>query len=88
MDVFHLSRWKFSLENYNFELLDITFLVPLDEMEDLNYSPKISEIRKLLNQWKSRQSTPIGRNTVINTLLISKLNHWMLALPNSKTEYL
>lgn len=57
-------------------------------MEDLNYLPKLSEIRKLINQWKSRKLTPIGRITVIKTLLIPKLNNLILTLPNPSTDYL
>lgn len=37
-------------------------------MEDLHYLPKLSEIRKLIYQWKSRKSTPIGQITVIMSL--------------------
>lgn len=87
-DVFHHSRWKLSWNNLNFELLGIKFSVKLDEMEELNYLPKLSEIRRLINQWKLRKLTPIGRITIIKTLIIPKLNHLILALPNPKTEYL
>lgn len=41
---------KFSFDILNFEHLGITFTVALDKEEDLNYLPKFSEIRKLLNQ--------------------------------------
>lgn len=44
-------------------------------MEELNYLPKLSEIRKLINQWKLRKLTPIGRITIIKTLITPKLNH-------------
>ena len=74
-EVFHHSRWKLSWNNLNFELLGIKFSVTLDEMEELNYLPKLSEIRRLINQWKLRKLTPIGRITIIKTLIIPKLNH-------------
>ena len=35
-----------------------------------------------------RKLTPIGRLTVIKTLIIPKLNHLILTLPNPKPEFL
>lgn len=77
-----------SWDNLTFELPGIKFSVTLDEMEDLKYLPKLSEIKKLINQWKSRKLTPIGRITVIKTLIIPKLNHLILTLPNPSTDNL
>jgi len=35
-----------------------------------------------MKTWKRRNLTPLGRITVFKTLLLSKLNHLFLALPN------
>jgi hypothetical protein len=40
----------------------------------------------LTEQWKRRTLTPIGRTTVIKTLLIPKLNHLFISLPTPKKE--
>jgi hypothetical protein len=40
----------------------------------------------LIEQWKRRILTPIGRTTVIKTLLIPKLNHLFISLPTPKKE--
>lgn len=56
-------------------MLGIKFSVNLPDMVELNYLPKLIEIRKLLKQWKVRRMTPIGRLTVLKTLIIPKLNH-------------
>ena len=37
-------------------------------------------------RWNSRSFTPFGRLTVIKTLLIPKINHLILALPNPSEE--
>ena len=37
-------------------------------------------------RWNSRSLTPFGRLTVIKTLLIPKVNHLILALPNPSEE--
>ena len=87
-EVFHHSRWKLSWDNCIFDLLGIKFSVNLEEIEDLNYLPKLLEIRKIINQWKLRKLTPIGRITVIKTLIIPKLNHLILTLPNPSNDFL
>lgn len=78
-EAFHHSRWKLDWKNNTFDM--VGFSVNLSDMVDLNYIPKLIEIRKLLKQWKVRRMTPIGRLTVLKTLIIPKLNHLALALP-------
>lgn len=69
-------------------MLGIKFSVNLPDMVELNYLPKLIEIRKLLKQWKVRRMTPIGRLTVLKTLIIPKLNHLILAWPMPKDTFL
>ena len=66
-EIFHPSRWQFSWNNCIFDLLCIKFSVNLEEgeIENLNYLPKLLEIKKL---------TPEGRKAIIKTLIIPKLN--------------
>ena len=87
-DVFHHSRWKLNWNKTNFEMLGIKFSVNLWEMTDINYSPKLSDIQKLIDQWKRRRLTPLGRLSIIKSLLIPKLNHLILTIPNPGQEYL
>lgn len=49
-------------------------------MVELNFLPKLIEIKKLLTHWKVRRMTSIGRLTVLKTLIIPKINHLILAL--------
>ncbi len=65
-----------------FTLLGVRFSTDLSKLIDLNYTPKVQEIRALLAQWSKRNLTPLGRVTVIKTLAISKVNHLFLSLPN------
>ena len=87
-EVFHHSRWKLDWKNNTFDMLGIKFSVNLPDMVELNYLPKLIEIRKLLKQWKVRRMTPIGRLTVLKTLIIPKLNHLILALPMPNDNFL
>ena len=87
-EVFHHSRWKLDWNNSKFDLLGITFSVNLKEMLELNYTTKLEDIRKIINKWSMRKLSPIGRLTIIKTLIIPKLNHLILTLPNPKPEYI
>ena len=51
-------------------------------MIKINFEKKIIEIKSLLKQWSKRQLTPIGRITVIQTLILPKLVHLFTTLPN------
>ena len=78
-EVFHHSRWKLDWNNSKFDLLGITFSVNLKEMLELNYMKKLEDIRKIINKWSMRKLSPIGRLTIIKTLIIPKLNHLYLS---------
>ena len=55
-------------------------------MVKINYKDKIEQIEKELKIWSKRKLTPFGRITVIKTIVISKLNHLFIALPNPTDE--
>ena len=50
-----------------FDLLGITFSCNLYEMPDLNYSQASDSTKQMLNSWKFRCLTPIGKITVIKS---------------------
>ncbi|HBI39496.1 MAG TPA: hypothetical protein DDY16_00910, partial [Tenacibaculum sp.] len=65
-----------------FKLLGIRFSSSLENMEELNTNEKLSEIRKLLNNWRYRYLTPYGKITVIKSLALSKITHLSIVLPH------
>ena len=65
-----------------FELLGITCHVDLNKISELNFISNLNEIENTIKRWNRRILTPVGKITVIKSLLISKLNHMFLALPN------
>ena len=67
---------------YTFNFLGIKFSVDLDKVINLNYGPILDKISKCLNVWKKRFRTPLGKITVIKTLILSKLNHLFMSIPN------
>ena len=92
-----IGSMKFSGETFNhrlkldwtqndFDILGIKFSCNLDTIHEINYNEKIKEIKKEINQWSKRILTPLGRITILKTLLIAKLNHLFIALPNPSNE--
>ena len=55
-----------------FSLLIVIFDVDLSRVNFLNYDKKLVKIKYLISQWSTRRLTPMGRLTVIKTLLISQ----------------
>ena len=56
-----------------FDLLELRFSVNLDEMTTLNYSLAFEKAKRLLQSWKWRPLTPIGRIMVIRILFYQNL---------------
>jgi Reverse transcriptase (RNA-dependent DNA polymerase) len=73
-------------EKERFKILGITFTINLKDITSINYSSKIEEIKLLLTIWSKRILTPIGKNVVIKTLALPKLNHLILGLPNPDSD--
>ena len=65
-----------------FKILGIWFTNDLKECEVLNFSEKFLEIRALYTVWLKRQITPLGRVAVLKSLILSKIIHLWMLLPN------
>lgn len=48
----------------------------------------MENIDKLLSRWNSRNLTSIGKITVIKTIIVPKINHLILTLPNPTLEFI
>lgn len=79
-------RYKFDWQQNNFTILGIKFSCNLDNMLNLNFKEKLIQIEKELKQWSKRILTPFGRITILKSLIISKLNHLFISLPNPTDE--
>ena len=79
-------RLKLDWTQNDFTILGIKFSCNLNTIVDINYNTKIIEIEKEMKQWAKRILTPLGRLSVLRTLLISKLNHLIISLPNPSAD--
>ena len=68
-------------DNSELTVLGVKFTNKLREITEMNYLPKIEEMKKLCLNWSKRILTPIGKITVIKSLALSKINHLILSLP-------
>ena len=80
-------RFKFEWNQKEFIILGICFSCNFkNNMIELNYKEKLSQKEKELKQWSKQILTPLGRITILKTLIISKLNHLFISLPNPSDE--
>ena len=76
------TRWKLTWGKQEFKLLGLKFNVDLKKLLDINFNEKINKIKNITKVWKRRYLTPLGKITVIKTLLLPILNHLFISLPN------
>ena len=69
-----------------FSFLGITFTVDLSNIIEINYRDKINSIRKMVNMWSKRNVSTIGRITVVKSLMVPKLTHLYMSLPNPNVD--
>ena len=71
---------KWTSESFTF--LGITFTPNLENMLNLNFDKKLFEIKKDISSWKRRIISPLGKITVVKSILLPKLTHLFISLPN------
>ena len=69
--------WNTSQSN----LLGVELSTDLKMIPHLNYTKAMTNLLKVLKQWKRRELTPIGKVTIIKTFLLSKFNHLFISIP-------
>ena len=70
-----------------FSLLGLEFHVDLDKMDEINYNLALIKVKKTIAFWKKRSLTPLGKITVIKTLILSKLNHLFTSIPLPQNQF-
>ena len=81
LKVSHKLYWGAS----EFNLLGINFACDLTKMPNLNYQSALIKAKQVVNSWKYRYVTPIGKITIVKTLIISKFTHLFMTLPTPVT---
>ena len=71
-----------------FTVLGVVFSTDVFETVTINFENKLNEMKKVLNAWSRRNHTPFGRITVIKSLVISKITHLLMNLPDPEESFL
>ena len=66
-----------------FTLLGIDFSTNLDLIPEINYLKAITKIKSFLKQWQYRNLIPIGKISLIKSIL-SKFVHLFTSIPTKK----
>ena len=82
-----MPHMKFQWNPSKFKILGLWFTPNLDDCTKLNFEAKMQEIRALMNVWMKRVITPLGRIAVLKSLILSKLVHLFMLLPNPPDNY-
>ena len=70
------------------KILGIYFKYNISNITEINLERRLELLDKEIRQWKRRYITPLGKITVIKSLLLSKLVHIFTALPNPSAVYI
>lgn len=55
-------------------------------MNELNCSTKLQEMKHMIFSWSIRLITTAVRITIVKTLIISKITHLLISVPNPQKE--
>ena len=78
---------KLNWDDKQFTLLGIDFDIDLQNIPHINYSKALLKVDESINAWRKRQLTPLGRITVVKSLILSKLNHLFMAIPLPNKDF-
>lgn len=76
------TKWKLSWGKTTFKLLGVNFNINLEKMIQDNFSLKITQMKKVIKSWEKRNLSPLGKITVIKTLILPIFNHLFTSIPN------
>ena len=76
------TKFKLAWGVTEFKLLGVNFHMNLEQMVKKNYEDRIERMKKMINFWKRRYLSPLGKITVVKTLFIPIFNHLFISLPN------
>jgi hypothetical protein len=78
----HMPHLQMIWNPDKFKILGIWLTCDLKECVKINFDEKFLEVKALYKIWLKRQLTPLGRVAILKSLILSKLVHLWLLLPN------
>jgi hypothetical protein len=71
-----------------FRVLGVNFSTNIQTICELNFNDKLLTIQRCIKTWKKRHLTPLGKITIIKSLLMSKLTHLLISLPDPSEQFI
>ena len=87
-NVRYMTHFDMVWNPQKFKILGIWLTNDVKDCTDINYSEKLGEMKQLYKVWVKRQLTPLGRVAVLKSLILSKLTHLWLLLPNPPDDFI
>ena len=84
----YLRDRNFIWDPGTFKTLGITFSTNVEEISHLNFNGKIDDVKRQIARWEKRHLTPLGKITIIKTLIIPKLTYLFINIPDPTKEFL
>ena len=85
-NMLYMPCMNFEWNPESFTILGVEFNVNLENLMDININKKLPQMIGIMLTWSKRNISPIGRITVLKTLVLSKITHILMALPPSKSK--
>ncbi|XP_025099891.1 uncharacterized protein LOC112567428 isoform X1 [Pomacea canaliculata] len=77
----YMTQLKIQWNPETFTVLGITFSLDLEAVININYQKNFTKMHRIMMEWKARDLTPIGRNAVFKSLILSLFTHLFITLP-------
>ena len=84
----YMPHLKFEWNPPKFKILGIWFTNDLESCARLNFDIKFQEVKSLFIIWLRRLITPLGRIAILKSLILSKLVHLWLLLPDPPDTFI
>jgi exonuclease III len=88
IDIHYMRDQNYVWNPGTFKVLGIIFSTDLHAIVRLNFDDKLLTLRKILSSWKKRHLTPYGRIVVLKSLVISRITHLFINLPDPAPDFL
>ena len=85
-EITYMPELNFDWNPKTFSVLGIEFTIDLKNITDINITKKIPSLLNEIKQWNKRDLTPLGKITIIKTILLSKFVQILISLPSPSTK--
>ena len=68
-------------------ILGVVLETSLNQIDNLNYIPKLEKIKETIRIWNKRKMTPMGKITIIKSEIISQLQYLFSSIPNPTNTF-